>query len=74
MSTAADFPIETLSVPEKLVLLERLWADLSRRPSEVPPPDWHDTILAERMAAVVADTTSFVDWDDAKKRLRDRLQ
>lgn len=32
MSTAADFPLESLSHPEKLVLLQRLQQELSRRP------------------------------------------
>jgi len=74
MSTAADFPIETLSVPEKLVLLERIWDDLSRRLSDVPSPDWHGAVLAERLAAVAAGTSSLVDWEDAKQRLRERLR
>ena len=74
MSTASDFPIETLSVPEKLVLLERLWDDLSRRPSNIPAPDWHGDILAERLAAVTAGKTSFVAWGDAKARLQERLR
>ena len=74
MSTAANFPIETLSISEKLVLLERLWDDLSRRPSDVPAPDWHGDILADRLAAVESGRTSFVAWDEAKKRLRERMQ
>ncbi len=74
MSSASDIPIDSLSVPEKLALMERLWADLSRRPADVPAPDWHGDVLAERLAAVRDGKTTFVDWDDAKKRLRDRLK
>jgi len=74
MSTAAEFPLESLTVPEKLVLLERIWDDLSRRPSDVPVPDWHGDVLAERRAAVEAGKTSFVAWEDAKARLRERLR
>jgi putative addiction module component (TIGR02574 family) len=74
MSSASDIPIDSLSLPEKLALMERLWADLSRRPADVPFPDWHGDVLAERLAAVRDGKTTFIDWDDAKKRLRDRLQ
>ena len=74
MSSAANIPIETLSISEKLVLLERLWDDLSRRPSDVPVPDWHGDVLAERLAAVESGRTSFVAWDEAKSQLRERMQ
>ena len=74
MSSASDIPIDALTVPEKLVLMERLWADLSRRPADVSSPDWHGDVLAERLAAVRDGQTTFVDWDDAKKRLRERLK
>ena len=74
MSTASDLPIETLSVAEKLLLMERLWEDLSRRPSDVPVPDWHGEILSERQAAVHEGRTSFVEWETARNRLRERLR
>jgi putative addiction module component (TIGR02574 family) len=74
MSSASDIPLDGMTVPEKLVLMERLWADLSRRPTDVPSPDWHGDVLAQRMADVREGRAHFVEWDDAKKRLRDRLK
>jgi putative addiction module component (TIGR02574 family) len=74
MNTASTFPIETLSIAEKLWLMERLWEDLSRRPSDVPVPEWHGDILAERQAAVREGRTAFVEWEPAKERLRERLK
>ncbi len=74
MSTASTLPIENLSVADKLLLMERLWNDLSRRPADIPSPDWHGKILAEREAAVRDGRTGFVDWDDAKERLRERFK
>jgi putative addiction module component (TIGR02574 family) len=67
-----DQSIEKMSVVEKLALMERLWADLSRQSEDVPSPQWHGTILAERLAAVREGRTDFVDWEVAKRRLRDR--
>ncbi|MHB8899192.1 MAG: addiction module protein [Thermoguttaceae bacterium] len=74
MNTASTLAIETLSISEKLLLMERLWEDLSRRPSDVPAPDWHGDVLAERQAAVREGRTSFVEWEAAKERLRERFQ
>lgn len=74
MNTASTFPIETLSVTDKLLLMERLWENLLCCPSDVPPPEWHGEILAERQAAVREGRTSFVDWETAKDRLRERLK
>ncbi len=54
--------------------MERLWAELSRRPGEIQPPDWHGDVLAERESAVREGRTGFVEWDDAKKRLRERFK
>jgi putative addiction module component (TIGR02574 family) len=71
---SADVAIESMTLPEKLALLERLWSDLSRRPEDVPSPQWHGEVLAERIAAVREGRTEFVDWDAAKKRLRERLE
>ena len=71
---SADLAIESMTLTEKLALMERLWSDLSRRPEEIPSPKWHGEVLAERIAAVREGRTEFVDWDAAKKRLRDRLE
>ena len=72
MSTASDLPLENLTLAEKLFLMERLWGELSRRPSDIPSPDWHGDILAERTRAVQEGRTTFQDWDAVKQRLRDR--
>lgn len=70
---AADIALENLSVADKILLMERLWEALSRRPSDVPSPDWHGDILAERRAAVRAGSKEFISWEEAKIRLRERL-
>lgn len=72
MST--DLPLDNLSTTDKIVLMERLWADLSQRPQELPSPSWHGDVLAERIAAVREGRTTFIDWNEAKQRLRDRLE
>lgn len=70
---AADISIENLSLADKILLMERLWEDLSRRPSDIPSPDWHGDILEERRSAVRAGSKELIPWDEAKKRLRERF-
>ncbi len=74
MNNATTIPIESFTVAEKLLLMERLWEDLSRQPSNVVPPEWHGDVLSARLAAVKEGRTELVDWEAAKKRLRDRLK
>ncbi len=52
MNNATTIPIEKFTVAEKLLLMERLWEDLSKQPSNVAPPEWHGDVLAARLAAV----------------------
>lgn len=70
---SVDLSLDALSTTEKITLMERLWADLSQRPQELPSPVWHGDVLAQRIAAVRQRRTGFVDWNEAKQRLRDRL-
>jgi len=74
MKPAHSIQLDALSVVEKLARMDRLWADLSRRPVDIPSPSWHGDVLAARLAAVREGRPTFVDWEDAKKRLRDRLK
>ncbi len=61
-----------MSTPEKLRLMEALWADLSKE--TVASPLWHGEILAERDRLIDSGEEKFVDWETAKKQLREELQ
>ena len=69
MNNVTAIPIESFTVAEKLLLMERLWEDLSKQPSNVASPEWHGDVLAARLAAVKEGRSEFVDWDAAKERL-----
>jgi hypothetical protein len=69
-----DISLNALSTTDKVAFMERRWADLSQRPQALPSPDWHGDVLAEWIATVREGRTAFVDWDSAKRRLRDRLE
>ena len=66
-------PLNEMSVEEKLQAMEILWEDLSRRAEDVPSPDWHDTVLREREAALERGEEEVEDWESAKRRIRTEL-
>lgn len=65
---ARALPLDEMTTAEKLQMLELLWTDLSRQPEDVPSPSWHGDVLREREQQ----DGEFVDWVEAKQRLRDR--
>lgn len=71
---SGEFAIKNLSIAEKLALMERIWDDLSREQENIPSPDWHGDLLAERIKDVKEGRTDFVEWDEAKQRLRERIE
>ncbi len=72
MSGTVD--LQEMSVAEKLRLMEQIWEDLHQAQSEVPTPQWHGEVLQERDRKIASGDESFVDWETAKKKLRDALQ
>ena len=62
----ADIPIDDLTVVQKLDLMERLWIDLSRNPSDVPSPEWHGDVLAKRLEAVENGDVEFIEGPTQK--------
>jgi hypothetical protein len=72
MSTVAvDF--QKMTMADKFRLMEALWHDLSRS-GELPSPEWHGVVLAERDRLIASGEESFIDWEIAKKQLREELQ
>ena len=62
--------IQQLPRPEKLRLMEALWADLSREDIEMESPAWHGEVLRETAGRLAAGTETLLDWDQAKAKLR----
>jgi hypothetical protein len=68
----AALPLNRMTKEEKLRVMEELWADLSRDESQVESPAWHGDVLHERAEAVKTGKEAFMDWDAAKKQLREK--
>lgn len=63
--------IENLSRTEKLRMMEALWDDLARDTLTLPSPEWHGDELKKAEIAQAAGEAGFVDWETAKKSIRD---
>jgi len=66
--------LQEMTTPDKLRLMEKLWRNLSMSASEVASPEWHGEVLAERDRLINSGEETFIDWETAKKRLREELQ
>jgi hypothetical protein len=67
-------PLEKMTIAEKLRVMEALWSDLTRDEEQLESPAWHGKILRERAARVKQGKESFMDWETAKKQLRNRVK
>jgi len=62
---ATDISIETISVAEKMRLLESVCA----HPTDVQSPDWHHEVLEDRKRRLEDGRATVSPWADAKARL-----
>lgn len=67
---SVDLPLDSLSTIEKLQILETVWDSLRQVP-DLPTPEWHREILAERTRRLESGEATLVSWQDAKKRLNE---
>jgi len=68
---ATELQIDQMTLEEKLRAMEALWDDLCRR-GAVPVPQWHKDILDERQRLIDEGKAEFIDWETAKKQIRER--
>ena len=68
-----EIALDTMTVPEKLRLMEALWADLSRHADTLELPAWHAQALRETERRVAEGKETAMDWETARKDLRERF-
>ena len=62
--------IEKMSVTERLRAMDQLWDSLNRCGDEIPSPDWHKDVLAERKARAQSGEAKFLTLAELRSRLR----
>ena len=66
-------PLEKMSTEEKIQTMEIIWNDLCRTADNIPSPSWHKKVLQEREDRIKKGDDEFVDWNSAKKHIRDKI-
>jgi hypothetical protein len=61
--------IDQMTIEEKLQTMELLWNDLCQHEEALPVHDWQKEILNEREHLIQKGESTFVDWEEAKKRI-----
>jgi putative addiction module component (TIGR02574 family) len=59
-----------MSVTERLQVMDQLWDSLTRDGDEIPSPDWHQDVLADRSARAQRGEAKFLTLDQLRSRLR----
>ena len=70
---AIAIPLETMSVEEKIQVMEIIWDDLCHKADDMESPSWHEDVLREREEALQPGADEFIDWDLAKKNIRKKI-
>ena len=62
--------LEMMSVTERLKVMDQLWDSLNRHADEIPSPDWHQDVLADRKARAQRGEAKFLTLEQLRSRLR----
>jgi putative addiction module component (TIGR02574 family) len=77
MSQSLPMPppgFDALTVEEQIDYVQSLWDHIAAHPEQVPVPDWHRQVLAERMASYEANPTEGKRWEEFEKEVIQELK
>ena len=66
MNTALQ-ALETLSVPERVQMVEDLWDSIARSNAAIPMPQWQKDELTRRRQNYLQNPDSGTSWEQAKQ-------
>ena len=67
-------PLDKMSTEDKIRTMEAIWEDLCKKADSISSPNWHKDILQEREERIKNGDDEFMDWNNAKKHIRDTLK
>ncbi len=70
--TLSEREIETMTVEERLSLLERVWDSLSASPEEIPLTDAQREELDRRIDDLEREGPTGIPWEEVLDRIRNR--
>ena len=60
--------IKKISISERLRIMEAIWDSLLYDDAEMPSPEWHRNVLAERKRTIDEGSARFFSMDQVKER------
>ena len=70
----ATLPLDKMTISEKLSVMEDIWENLSHAQDTISSPEWHADVLRARELKIQEGTAKFLDLDDAKSRIWDKIK
>ncbi|MGD9630788.1 MAG: addiction module protein [Pyrinomonadaceae bacterium] len=70
MNAEVVLPLDSMTVAEKLDVVERIMEDLSRNSASVPAIDWHGDVLRRRAENLANGSDRLVGLDEAETLIR----
>ena len=67
---ALEKEIQNLSKIQKISIMEKIWADLTKEEGSIEIPDWHIQMLEETEKRIKEGKEHFLDWESAKEAIR----
>ena len=67
MATTTIQELESLSVSERVQLVEDLWDSIARSNADIPIPQWQKDELHRRKRNYLRDPASALTWDQVKR-------
>jgi hypothetical protein len=66
--------VRQMSLHEKLLVMEAIWDEISREEAILEVPQWHKDLLDERERQVAGGQAHFIDWEEAKKQIKEATE
>jgi hypothetical protein len=66
--------IHQMPLHEKILIMEAIWDDICREEDKLEVPQWHKDILDERERLTTEGKARFINWEDAKKQIKEAIQ
>lgn len=70
----ATLPLKKMSIQDKISAMESIWEDLCQNAGDIASPEWHKDVLKEREKNLKSGADSFLDWEDAKTQIREKIR
>ena len=67
-------PLKQMTAEEKIQIMESIWDDLWDTAGSTLSTDWHENVLSNRQAAILAGEDEIIDWETAERKISDELK